>query len=326
MKKHEIIELIQTNGTAAQKYIINRDILSIDKNNPDMLDLQEQIVNSKEVCQILKKQNDDGWFGIYLHGGAGDAMDGSVAKLRELGVEPNHVFMQKAKQALLIDVNPTKDKRSYPPVEKFHFSRVQTLANLHIAGETADELLVKFQNELIDKYQKAINIDSLDEVSREIKTAKFNGARAWLKDKDNAFPWPSDFILLGSSLNWKTLRAADIITAAMENVARLAPIPNIFGYYNNHYVAPICSYELFHYSDDCCEFLKGRGFWFRDYNYLCKICDIEKIPYYFRQAEKLAERVLDNSLIGNLKIEELSEKIDIYFKVLQILHNAKIDF
>ena len=152
------------------------------------------------------------------------------------------------------------------------------------------------------------------------------GARAWHKDKDNAFPWPSDFILFASSLNWKTPATTNIITAAMENVARLAPIPNIFGYYNNHYVAPICSYELFDYSDDCCEFPKGRGFWFRDYNHLCKICDIEKIPYYFRQAEKLAKHIIEDSLIENLKIEESNEKINTYFKVLQILHNAKIDF
>ena len=326
MEKQEIIDLISENGSPTQKYIISRDILSIDKNSPDMLDLQERIVNSKEVQKILKKQNSDGWFGIYLHGGAGDAMDGSVAKLKELGVEAHHDFMQKAKQALYADEYPTKAKRSYPPVESFHFSRAQTLANLHISGEKADDLLVKFQNELIEKYKRAAHIDSLDEVSREIKSPKFMGARAWREDKENVFPWPSDFIVLGSSLNWKTPATTSIITAAMENVARLAPIPNIFGYYGNHYVAPICSYELFDCSDDCCEFAKGRGFWLRDYNHLCKICDIEKIPHYFRQAEKLAERIAENSLMENLKIAEFDEIVDAYFKALQILHNAKIEF
>ena len=326
MKKQEIIDLILANGNTTQKYIVSRDILSVDINTTDMLAWQEQIINSKEVQKILKKQNNDGWFGIYIHGGAGDAMDGSIARLRELGVKPYHPFMRKAKQALYADEYATKLNRSYPPLEEYHFSRALVLAHLHIETAEPDILLVKFQNQLIDKFKKSINFDSLDDVSREIRSAKFAGSRAYLKDRDSSFPWPSDFIVLGSSLNWKTTRTTNIITAAMENVARLAPIPVIFHVIHNHYVGPISEYANFDISDDCCEFPSGRAFWFRNYNYLCKICDIDKIPYYFRQAEKLAERVAENSLIENLKIEKFDEQVDIYFNVLQILHNAKIDF
>jgi len=343
MKKQEIIDLILENGNPTQKYIINRDILSVNKNTPDMLSLQEQIINSKEVRKILKYQSANGWFGVFLHGGAEGAMDGSVARLRELGVEPHHEFMRKAKQALYEDEYPTKARRSYPPVEVYHFSRAQTLANLHIDGEKADDLLIKFQNHLLEKYKRAAHINSLDEVSREINSAKYiPGSRAYLPDKD--FPWPCDFIVLGSSLNWKTPTMVNIITAAMENAARLAPIPPIFDYYNNHYVAPICGYSEYDISDDCCEFRKGTIiFWLREYNYLCQICNIKQIPYYFRQAEKLAERIKEDSLINNLSDEalkaieatygfsgkwkdETQKKIDVYYKALQILHNAKIDF
>ena len=338
MTKQNIIELILANGNPTQKYTIQRDILSVDKNRPEMLNLQEQIVNSKEVQKILKKQNSDGWFGIYLHGGAGDAMDGSVSRLRALGVEPHHEFTQKAKQALYADEYETKARRSYPPVEEYNFSRAQTLANLHIDGEKPDELLVKFQNHLLDKFKRAVHIESLDEVSREIQSAKFLGGRAYLPGKD--FPWPSDFIVLGSSLNWKTPAAVNIITSAMENVARLAPIPAIFDVINNHYVGPIYGYSEYDNSDDCCEMPKGTIiFWLNNYNFLCQICNIKQLPYYFRQAEKLAERVKDDSLINNLSdialqaIEatygfsgkwknETQKKVDVYYKVLQILHNS----
>ena len=130
----------------------------------------------------------------------------------------------------------------------------------------------------------------------------------------------------------------------MQNVARFAPIPPIFDYYSNHYVAPICGYSEYDSSDDCCEFRKGTIiFWLREYNFLCQICNIQQAPYYFRQAEKLAERIKEDSLIDNLSADALKaieatygfsgkwkdekqKKIDVYYKALQILHNAKIDF
>jgi hypothetical protein len=335
MNKQDIIELILTNGNPTQKYILSRDILNADIKSPAMLDLQEQILSMKEVKKILKNQNSDGWFGIYLHGGT-DAMDGAVSRLIALGVEPHHDFMRKAKVALYADEYPTKARRHYPPVYEYHFSRAQTLANLHVNGEVPDELLVKFQKQLIDKFQRGSQIDSLDEVSKEIKQAKYAGSRVYLPDKD--FPWVCDFIVLGSSLIWKTKSTENIIITAMENVARLAPIPTIFEYYNKHYVGPICGYDNFDDCDDCCDLPKGRIiFWMNNYNHLCKICDVRQIPYYFRQAEKLAERIFNDTFIPALSEMALKAiestygfsgdfETDIYFIVLNILHNANIVF
>jgi len=347
MKKHEVIDLILANGSSTQKYIVSRDILSVDKTSPQMVLWQDQILNSKEVRKILKSQNSDGWFGIYLHGGAGGnlksgAMDGAIARFRELGLEMHYDFITKAKQALYADEYPTKYKRSYPPVDVYNFSRAETLANMHIDGEEPDELLVKFQNQLIDKFRRGANVDSIDEVAREIKSAKFAGGWAYLPGKD--FPWPSDFIVLGSSLNWKTTAAANVITSAMENIARLAPIPAIFDIVNGHYVGPICGYSDLDLYDDCCDIPKGHiVFWLRVYNFLCKIADVRQIPHYFRQGERLAERISDDSLIDNLTenaldaiestygfsgkwTSETHRKTDIYYKALQILHSAGIDF
>lgn len=340
MTKDTIIQLILENGSPTQRYIVKRDMLYADKNSSEMLDLQEQILNLKEVQKVLKNQNSDGWFGIYLHGGT-DAMDGAVSRLRTLGVEPHHDFMRKAKEALYADEYPTKSRRHYPPVEEYNFSRAQTLANLHIEGEEPDKLLVKFQNYLIDKFRRGAQVDSLDEVSREIRQTKYAGSRAYLPDKD--FPWVCDFIVLGSSLNWKTKSAENVITTAMENVARLAPIPPIFDVWHNHYVGPICGYDNFDDCDDCCDLPKGRiVFWLNNYNHLCKICDIKQLPYYFRQAEKLAERIENDTFIQSLSEDalkaiestygfsgkwktETQKNVDIYYIVLHILHNAKID-
>ena len=57
MNKQEIIELILSNGNPTQKYIVCRDVLGMDIYSPDMLNLQEQIIQSKQAQKLLKKQN-----------------------------------------------------------------------------------------------------------------------------------------------------------------------------------------------------------------------------------------------------------------------------
>jgi hypothetical protein len=228
MTKQEIIDLILTHGSSSQKYIVKRDVLSVSIENPDMLELQDQILDSKPVKKILKNQNENGWFGVTIHGGF-DAMDGAITQLRAFGVEPYHDFMQEAKRALYADEDPHKGRHPYPPVEEYHFSRAIVLACLHIDGEEPDDLLVKFQNHLIDKFERGSRVRSLDEVSREIRQARFQakypGCRAYLPGKD--FPWVSDNSLIpnlseaalraiqvdhGSSGKWKgeTQKEADI--------------------------------------------------------------------------------------------------------------------
>ncbi len=81
MTKRDIIDLILTHGSPSQKYIVKRDVLSVSIKNPDMLELQDQILNSRPVRKRLKNQNENGWFGVTIHGGL-DAMDGAITQLR----------------------------------------------------------------------------------------------------------------------------------------------------------------------------------------------------------------------------------------------------
>lgn len=84
-------------------------------------------------------------------------------------------------------------------------------------------------------------------------------------------------------------------------------------------------------------------FWFRDFNRLCTICDIKEIQYFYKQTLKLKDYIEKDNFIENLSekalkaIEatygysgkwksEVQRKVDIYFRALLILHNAKIEF
>ena len=352
MNKREIIELILSNGNPTQKYIVCRDVLGMDIYSPDMLNLQEQIIQSKQAKKLLKKQNADGWFGKELHGGEG--FDGIINQIKELGIEAYHPFMQKAKQALLLDLNPSPwfaaGKSETEPVEAYTYSRAMVLACLYNNDEH-DKLLLRFQDELIEKFAAVKNIESLNEVSKELTTKRFTETKGWkwhpdleariyLKDKVDTFPWVADIYVLAASLNWKNSQTENIITEAMIHISSFAPVPII---YHPGYVRPVGTYEFLDNPFDCphTQFLTdGR---LNDYYCLCKICDIEQIAHYYKNVEWLTGHIKNNSLIDNLSNEalraieqsyaysgkwesEIQKKTDIYYRVLLILHYAKVNF
>ena len=344
--------MVLANGNTTQKYILYKEVLGIDINSPPMLDLQSHILQLKEVQKLLKTQNNDGWFGYGLHGGGG--FDGIVGRLKDLGVEAYHPFMQKAKQALLLDKNPflqiAEARAGWPPVENFCQPRAFVLASLFI-GDDDDRLLLKFQDHLIDKFVAARKIESLDEISRELTAKRFTQtagwkwhpdteARVYKKDWSDSFPCVSDIFVLSACLNWKNSRTAELINESIRHVASFAPVPILFGQGN---VRPVATYEMLDYSIDCSHIQAQAGWWLRDYYCLCKVCDAAQIYHYYQQVERLAELTAGNSLIDYLSekalraIEtcygysgawksEIQKMTDIYFRVLLILHLAEIDF
>ena len=332
MRKNKIINFIMNNGSPAQRYVVNRDVLGADKMSPEMLDLQRQILRQKEVIKILKMQDENGWFGKELHGG----FDHITGILNDYGVESYHPFMQKAKQALLLDKDPYP--RNHPPVETYNYAnypRIKVLACLYNNDEH-DKLLLKFQDEIIKKLSAVRNIDLLDEISKELTSKRFRETKGWKwhpdteargykKDRVNSFPCISDIHILAKCLNWKDGRTENIVTEAMLHVSSFAPVPQIHIPVNGHWVGPYGSYEMLDHPFDCPHTQAQTGWRLNDYYCLCKVCDVEQIPHYYKNVEWLAERV-QNDLLPEKWINETQTKTDIYFIVLLILHYAKIDF
>ena len=332
MKKQELTNLVLSNGTASHRYIIMRDMLNVDIHSAEMTALQDEILQLKDVQKLLKKQNNDGWFGLGLHGGA--SMDGIVSTLCGFGVEAYHPFMQKAKEALLLDKNPfmqTAERRAgWPPVGVYCHPRVLVLALLNNNDEN-DKLLVKFQNELLDKFEAAQRIESLDEISRALTTKRFTQtigwkwhprteARVYLKDKIDTFPWVSDLEVLGACLNWKNERTVEMTTETMYHVSGFSPVPIIFW---PPQIGPIGSYEMLDYPFDDPHMRRFTAWRLSNLLNLCKVCNISEIPHYYEKVEWLALRVQDGSLIKQLTTPDMKEA-DIYFMVLLILHYANV--
>jgi hypothetical protein len=311
-------------------------------------------MRSKQVINILEHQDKNGWIGFELHGSPGKAMDASIICLVEdYGVEPDCTEMQKAKRALLNDLNPDPNKRiSYNSgsgkinngrfygIRKYNFSRAVVLGLLCSNFNQEKELKNAF-SEIFEIFKDGVNIKSLDDVSKVCTGKKYIGYRTYVSGK--CFPWISDIIVLSSNLSWKTSANEDIVTKCFKNIVNLMPIPVIFEVVNGHYVAPVCNYDYFSYSD-CVDIPKGNIFWWlRDFSRLCRICRIEEIPYFYNQVLNLKKHIKNDNFIEKLSNDALhslekmngyrnkwknkkERKIDIYFKVLRLMHNAKIEF
>jgi len=325
-QKH--LDKILSTGIASQQYIIKRDILGENIYSAEMQTLQEQILQSKEVKKLLKKQDENGWFGLGLHGGA--SMDGIVATLKDLGVESYHSFMQRAKEAVLNDRNPfaqTAERRAgWPSVEVYCHPRMLVLAALYNNGEN-DKLLIRFQDILLTRFEAAMHIESLDEISREPKTKRFTQtsgwkwhpnteARVYFKDKIDSFPCVGDLAVLAACLNWKNNRTTQLTTEAMYHVSGFAPVPIIF---LPPQLAPHGTYEMLDYSFDDPHLRRFTAWRLRDYLNLCKVCDVRKIPHYYQNVIWLKTHLEDGTLAERLSTPYVSE-LNIYFMVLLILH------
>jgi hypothetical protein len=325
-----LIDTVLTHGTPSHCYIIKRDVLGLDIKCAEMLALQEQILQLKGVKKLLKTQNTDGWFGLGLHGGA--SMDGIVIALRQAGVEAYQPFMKKAKQAVLAEKNPflqkAEKKAGWPPVETYCHPRVLVLAALYDNDEN-DTLLTKFQEELLQKFEQSLHIESLDEISRELTTKRFTqtsgwkwhphtAARVYFKDKIDSFPWPSDLEMLASCLNWKNQRTAEITTQTMYHVSGFAPVPLLF---SPPQIGPVGSYEMLDYPFDDPHLRRFTTWRLQNYLNLCKVCNVKEIPHYFQNVLWLKEHLEKGTLAKHLTTPDANE-IDIYFMVLLILHYA----
>jgi len=332
MKKQKLIDMILTTGTPSHRYIIMRDVLGLDIKCSEMLALQEQILQLKVVKRLLKKQNEDGWFGLGLHGGA--SMDGIVTALRRAGVETYHPFMKNAKQAVLSDKNSflqiAEKKAGWPPVESYCHPRVLVLAALYDNDEN-DKLLIKFQDELLRKFEQSLHIESLDEISRELTTKRFTQtsgwkwhpnteARVYFKDKIDSFPWPADLEVLASCLNWKNERTVDTTTQTMYHVSGFAPVPLLF---SPPQVGPVGSYEMLDYSFDDPHLHRFTAWRLENYLNLCKTCDVREIPHYYQNVMWLTEHLEKGTLAEQLSTPDINE-INIYFMMLLILHYANL--
>jgi len=93
-----LIDFLLENACVNIRYLVYRDILKTPLREQIMLEMQEEIIEQKNVQKILAYQHEDGWLGEELHGGYG--VDSLMNRLLNCGVETSDVHIQKAITAL----------------------------------------------------------------------------------------------------------------------------------------------------------------------------------------------------------------------------------
>lgn len=290
----KIIDFILEHGNVHQIYSVKRDILGENIFSPAMTELQQKILQSREVGRMLKQQDERGWFGTELHGVPGKAMDATCVYLRELGVEPYHDFMQKARGCLLSGLLDMDKHLGFD--RGYSYSKAVALAALQPESDETPELLENAYARIMEIFETSLSVEGLDEVSRICTDKKRAGSRVFLQ---NCFlPWVCDLAVLAQCPKWKNPRSCETADEAMKNIDRLLPINILYEPFKGRYLGTIGNYLSLN-SENPFDLPGGDiVWWIKHMKNICKITDARQIPAFKRQLDYVMEKVEEDRIEG----------------------------
>ena len=187
-------------------YRVKKEIMQERTDSPEMLSLQEQILNLPKVKKAFACQRENGFFGSVLHGGYFDGFDSTVELLKKNGVELTDPRMVKAREALT-------DWKDYG---KDHFYKAGNAMDEHGRGGFraiwaeqlvelgADESLPQITEQIamaLNAFRGALEYTGPDDFS---KKATFRGEPCRYYIKGATFPAANHIRILEKTLSWRT--------------------------------------------------------------------------------------------------------------------------
>ncbi len=200
------IEFILENAPPNILYRVKKEILKEHVDSPEMLYLQNQILNLPKVKKAFACQRENGFFGSVIHGVYFDGFDSTVELLKKNGVELTDPHMVKAREALT-------DWKDY---EKDHFYKAGNAMDEHGRGGFraiwaeqlvelgADESLPQIAEQIemaLNAFRGALEYTSPDDFS---KKATFRGEPCRYYIKGATFPAANHIRILEKTLSWRT--------------------------------------------------------------------------------------------------------------------------
>lgn len=206
MKLQNTIAFLLENASPNILYRVKKEILKEEIDSPEMLLLQEQILNLPKVKKALACQRDSGFFGSVIHGVYFDGFDSTVELLKKNGVEPTNPHMIKAREALT----------HWSDYEKDHFYKAGNAMDEHGRGGFraiwaeqlvelgADESLAQIREQIkiaLNAFKGALEYSSPNDFS---KKATFRGEPCRYYLKGATFPAANHIRILEKTLSWRT--------------------------------------------------------------------------------------------------------------------------
>lgn len=346
------IDFLLENACVNIRYLINRDFLNISINEPSMQNMQDEILNQKNIQKIFTSQQKDGWFGHELHGG--DGMDSVITYLLMRGVETENEHLQRAKNALLYPEISSKHKNYFRGGDALDAggrggNKAVMAGILTGMGEPENNpLLAEEINLSLRHFKGALNYSSVDDF-----TIVSTGKKKTRYYKPNAlFPGANHIGLLVHTFGWRTEENIRMLKKSMSHCFELMKEGYEITFkkmppYGNGFVGPFnFNWQAFDirnfkgFSDD--SYRCGYVFWIRTLNGFAgyvKAGIVDGIPKIKDQYLFLADLLEKDRLYGELSenaktgfrqigaIEpswrnEINKKCDIYFNAYKALYHA----
>ncbi len=283
--KIDIERLLACAGPPIQ-YRIRKEILGQAPELPEMIELQNRILQDEAVRAVHASQGRDGWLAWNFHGY--DSMEAGLRLLCEKGVEADRPVLARA--LLALEKHTERLARGLSKVGKV----------LDDSGLGGGELIRAHLLAQAGKEEKAV---VQKEIERALEVFRFSARIKSLEDLHQAYRgklvfregtlWPGIYHLrlLAMSRSWRKPENHKMVVQSIRNMVRLSPIPNIYVKYKSQLIAP-ASFCMDDFTPDM-DGLTDAGWmqWFHRMELLARLGVVDEIPPLKRQGQALAKIV-----------------------------------
>lgn len=268
------------------QYRVRKEFLHQSPDEPEMVNLQNQIFQDDDVKEVINSQASDGWLAQTFHGY--NSMEAGIRLLCEKGIESNQPVLARA----LIALSKYTDRlerglgRVGKILDDLGFGGSETIrAHLFAHSGMEDNPFVQKQaGQALDAFRSVIEIESLEDLCQQYE-------RKSVFRKGICWPGIYHLRLLAMTRGWRTLENQKMIVKSVQQLVHLSPIPNIYVRHKSQLIAP-ASFCMVEFTPDMNKLTDAQWMqWFHRMELLARLGVAEHIPELKEQV-----RILKNLL------------------------------
>jgi len=331
-------ELLRIAGPSIE-YRTRHEVLGEDPETQRMLALQAGIAEDATVRDVLARAQPDGWLGETFHGA--DGIEAGIRVLCEKGLSRDHPVLTEALDALAAG-----DDRLHLGIGKVGRAADdagvggQEMIRAAVFAYVGDEGRSCVQVQIVEAlrgFGAVLDVESIDEITEPYK------GKLVFRD---GVRWPSIYHLrlLAGTHGWRSEKSMRMVSKAVERLANLSPIPEIYLKRGSQLIAP-ASFAMDDFATDLeDQFGYGQLLWFHRMELLARLGIIGDVPSSQRMVGRLVETLEDGlftkrmnhssfrnwGVYAGLALERdwraPSRRVaDLTFRCLLILHYASVE-
>lgn len=263
---------------------VRREILGESRAAKEVQALQMEILQDKDVRDVLAAQGPDGWIAHNFHGY--ESMESGIRLLCEKDLDPNNASFSKALKALARF--PDRLQRGIgkvgPILDEAGFGGSQTIrsALLAQAGKESTPLVQEQIPGALHAFQALLERDAVEDCIE-----RYRGKYVY---RDGVV-WPDIYHLrlLAFTENWRTPEHQATLAKAISRLVRWSPLPAVYVRHRSQLIAP-ASFGMRDFNPDL-QALDGAQWmiWFQRMELLSRLGVLAEVPGLRAQVEDLIQ-------------------------------------